>query len=214
MDAADSIYRLVLLRHGESDGNSLGQRQGQLDLPLTKRGQRQVEALALRWQAESRVFDRVFSSPLSRARQTALILSRALDAPLEFSAHWMERDLGKLSGLPVESEAERAARPFTNPFQPVGETGETQWELYLRAAAALQKLLHCPPGRYLVVSHGGLLNMLLYAVLGLTPQPPGRGPAFHFGNASFASLSYRPQRNAWAVEGLNDQLHLLAGDLL
>jgi broad specificity phosphatase PhoE len=74
-----------------------------------------------------------------------------------------------------------------HPYQAVGETGESQWELYLRAGRAVQNLLKNPPGRYLVVSHGGILNLAFYAILGIAPQANFTGPRFRFANTAYAT---------------------------
>ena len=56
--------------------------QGHADFPLTVTGRAQALALAARWHAEGRSFDQAFSSPLARARETAEIISAALDVPV------------------------------------------------------------------------------------------------------------------------------------
>jgi broad specificity phosphatase PhoE len=85
--------------------------------------------------------------------------------------------------------------------------GESQWALYIRASQALQNLLAHPPGNYMVISHGGILNLTLYAILGITLQANFSGPRFRFGNTAFASLSYRPGEHKWLVHAINDQAH-------
>jgi broad specificity phosphatase PhoE len=90
---------------------------------------------------------------------------------------------------------------------PIGETGETQWELYLRGGQAMQSLLGRPPGRYLVISHGGLLNMVLYAMLGIVPQANFQGAHFRFRNTAYAVLSYNPAEHYWVLEHLNERSH-------
>lgn len=202
------IYTVILLRHGESVGNYEGRHQGQSEFPLTEIGISQSRALARRWKREKANFDCIFSSPLRRAQQTATILVEALQTRLEFEPLWMERDNGLLAGLRPEEASETYPRPpFIHPYQAIGETGESQWELYLRAGQALQKMLAQPPGRYLVVSHGGILNMALYAILGISPQANFTGPRFRFGNTAFATLTYHPNEHKWSVLGINDRGH-------
>lgn len=203
-----SIYFITLLRHGESKGNAAGFHQGQSDFPLTQRGVAQSQALAQRWLKEGIDFDRMFSSPLQRARQTAEIISGALNEEVVYDPIWMERDIGRLSGLHPQEAAERYPRPdFVHPYQLIGETGESQWQLYLRAGAAVQSLLRHPPGNYLVISHGGLLNMVFYAILGITPHANFQGPRFRFRNTAFATLTYTPIEHKWAILGVNDRSH-------
>lgn len=206
---SDASYHITILRHGQSRGNLEARYQGQADYPLTGQGRDQSRALARRWQQENRKFQTVISSPLKRAWETAEIIASELGLPLEADPDWMERHNGNLTGLTRDEAAEHQPRPaFIPPFQPMGTTGESQWDLYLRAGQALKKLLHRPPGNYLVVSHGGILNLILYAILGIAPQANFQGPRFRFGNTAFATLIYQPNEHVWQIHGLNDQAHL------
>ncbi|MEA3350455.1 MAG: histidine phosphatase family protein [Chloroflexota bacterium] len=201
-------YHLTLLRHGESVGNADGYHQGQADFPLTEKGIKQIRALVEYWQTQKITFDQAIASPLQRARSTAEIITKSLDIPLEYDKVWMERDNGKLAGLHHQEAKEKYPQPdFTPTYEPIGQTGESQWELYLRGGRALQSLIHRPPARYLVISHGGLLNMVMYATLGITPQPNFHGPRFRFQNTAFATLTYYPNRHTWYIHGLNQRPH-------
>jgi len=194
------LYSFVFLRHGESVGNAEERFQGQYDFPLTERGRSQAEALAQQWRNEGLTFDRIVSSPLLRARQTAEIVSAALGVPLEFDPDWMEINNGVIAGLTEEQAAEVAPRPATmTPYTRFGKVGESRWEVYLRAGRALQRILDRPPGRYLVTSHGGILNLLLYAVLGIPVQVDFSGPHFMFHNTGFAVFTYEPAQHNWRM---------------
>lgn len=204
----DSSF-FVLLRHGESTGNAENRHQGQADFPLTAAGLQQVEKLLAVWQKKGRKFSRLISSPLDRARQTAEILAGGLQLKVEYNPIWMERDNGKLAGLLHETALEEVPRPdFIPRFQPIAETGESQWELYLRAGQALNKMMKYPPGEYLIVSHGGFLNMVMHAVVGLTPQPNFQGPNFRFFNTGYTSLLYKPENENIIILGHNQTSHL------
>jgi broad specificity phosphatase PhoE len=207
--AVDDIhYRLTLVRHGESVGNELGYYQGQADFELNERGRAQAQALAERWKYEGVQFDTAITSPLARARQTAEIIAEALNLDLELNHLWMERNNGHLAGLHPKEAAERFPRPdFIHPYMPIGGTGESQWDLYLRAGQAIREIMARPPGRYLIISHGGLLQMAMYSILGLTPQADFLGPQFRFRNTAFATLVYSPGSHHWTLEGINDQSH-------
>ena len=196
------------MRHAESAGNAAGLHQGQTDFDLTPTGRRQAASLARRWDKERKHFDLILSSPLKRAQQTANILAENLDTAIELEPLWMERDNGLLSGLRPEDGERVAPRPdFMHPYQPVGETGESQWALFIRAGQAIQKMLVKGPGDYLVVSHGGILNLAMYAILGIPLQANFTGPRFSFSNTGFATLSYLPGEHRWTVYGINDQKH-------
>lgn len=201
-------YKLVFLRHAESVGNAEGYFQGQEDFPLTERGRAQVKALVARWQAEGRDFDHIIASPLSRTRETAEGVANMLGMSIEFDPIWMERHNGVVSGLKHDLAHERFPMPnFRNPYVKFAETGEGDWELYLRAGQALQQLLARDPGRYLIVSHGGLLNQMMKAIIGVAPHANYQGPQFRFGNTAFASVTYFADSHRWYIEGLNDHTH-------
>lgn len=208
-----SNYSVIFLRHAESVGNAEGYYQGQADFPLTERGQAQAKALGTYWLEKKKSFDAAISSPLARARQTAEIITQSLEIPLEFDPIWMERDNGILAGMHHLEAEERYPRPsFIPPFQPIGRTGESQWALFLRAGEAVNKLLQRRPGRYLVVSHGGLLNMVMYVILGLTPQANFQGARFRWRNTAYAEVIYQPTSHTWLVEAINARSHWLEDD--
>lgn len=201
-------YHFTFLRHAESVGNAHGYYQGQSDFPLSEIGKQQAHALAARWQREGKIFALALSSPLQRALQTAQIVCDALNVPLILEDQWMERNNGLLAGLNAEQAAQIAPPPdMLHPYHPIGKTGESQWEVYLRAGKALQSLLHRQPGNYLIVSHGGILNTLMYAILGMGIQANFQGARFRFRNSAFAAFTYRPHKHEWIVEAINDHSH-------
>jgi broad specificity phosphatase PhoE len=207
--AEKDTYDIIFLRHGESVGNAESRWQGQAEFPLTDKGRKQAQALAKRWQAEGRQFDSVISSPLERARATAEIIASALNLTLETDPIWMERNIGEIAGMTGEEVNRRLPeRKFITPFSAiVGDEGEGDWALYLRAGQALQILLRRKPGKYLVVSHGGLLNQVMYAIVGIAPQANFSGPRFRFKNTGFAHVSYLPHSHRWQINALNDRSH-------
>jgi broad specificity phosphatase PhoE len=201
-------FLITLLRHGESVGNAESRWQGQADFPLTEKGRAQAYALAERWRKESAQFDLAISSPLIRAKETAEIIASALNLKVEFDPLWLERDNGEFAGLTADEVRENFTHPeFITPYDPVGVDGEGDWELFLRAGQALHNLLKREPARYLIVSHGGLLNKVLHAVVGVAPQAHNSGVRFRFDNTAFARLLYFPNQHRWAIERLNDHAH-------
>ncbi len=202
-------YALTLLRHGESVGNAESRWQGQADYPLTDRGREQARVLAEYWLKIHVTFDLILASPLARARDTAEIIAGALNVPIEFDPIWSERYIGSAAGLTHEELHQQIPQPdFRTPYDAIGdENGEGNWALFLRAGKALQKILSRPPARYLVVSHGGLLNQFMHAVLGISPQANDQGVRFSFGNTGYARLNYYPNRHVWQVLAVNDRTH-------
>jgi len=202
------VYHITFLRHGESVGNVEDRFQGHADFPLTDRGRQQAQALAARWKGDGVTFDCCVASPLQRACQTAEIISEKLSLPLELDPDWMEINNGLVAGLTPEQAEQVSPRPdFTTPYTRYGKTGESRWEVYLRAGRAIQHVLDRRPGRYLVVAHGGVLNMALYAILGIPVQADSAGPRFTFANTTFATFKYEPERHNWRMLNFDDRRH-------
>jgi broad specificity phosphatase PhoE len=201
-------YHFTFLRHGQSEGNVKMLFQGQLDFPLSDLGHRQAKALGQRWQREQRTFDRIIASPLSRAYQTAEHVAEALGMEVDTEPLWMEQDFGALSSVSIRDFVKDPSRPkFFGPYDRSGGSGESRSLLYARAIQAIEGLFVLEPGRYLVVSHGALLNMVWYHILGLVPQPNLEGPRLMFRNTSFAEVEYNRDRHRWRVLTVNDHAH-------
>ncbi len=195
-----SMQHFTFLRHGESVGNLENRFQGHADFPLTDLGRSQALALALKWKKEERTYDRVISSPLLRACQTAEVICEALKTPLEFDQDWMEIDNGLIAGLSAEEASQTFPEPpYMTPYTRFGQTGESRWQLFLRGGRAIQCLLDKPVASTLVVAHGGILNMTLYAILGIPPQADHSGPRFLFHNTAHAEFEYNPVSHSWRM---------------
>jgi 2,3-bisphosphoglycerate-dependent phosphoglycerate mutase len=202
------FYHITFLRHGESVGNVEDRFQGHADFPLTEKGRAQARALADRWRIEGIKFDQCIASPLLRARQTAEIISEVLTIPFELDPDWMEINNGLVAGLTPEQAFYVSPRPdFMTPYTRYGETGESRWEVFLRAGRAIQHILDRQPGRFLVAAHGGILNMALYAILGISVQADSAGPRFMFHNTTFATFTYNSEHHNWRMLNFDDRRH-------
>ncbi|KAA3648736.1 MAG: histidine phosphatase family protein [Chloroflexi bacterium] len=199
----------TLVRHGQSTANAEGVHQGKGDFPLTDLGRQQAKALAAYWQERGQQFDGLIASPLLRTQQTAEILAETLDYQIEYDALLEERDVGQMSGLRFEESHKRFPLPevFT-PYFRFGIDGESEWRLHMRAGRALQNLMQRLPGHYLIVSHGGLMNRLLLAVLGTAPQANFQGAAFTHTNTAHSRISFDSERQRWQLDYSNDASHL------
>lgn len=206
-------FYITLMRHGESVGNAESRWQGQADFPLNERGRAQANSLAARWKKEGVRFDLVIASPLLRAKETAEIIASTLKLKVEFDPLWLERDNGEFAGLTNHEVRQNfPQQSFSTPYDSVGGDGEGDWELFLRAGQALHSLLKREPAKYLIVSHGGMLNQFMHAVVGLAPQANNAGTRFRFNNTAFAQLMYFPHQHRWAIDKLNDHAHWADAD--
>ena len=100
---------LILARHGQSEGNALNVFTGLRNLPLTDAGRHEARAIARALKAAGYRPDRIFSSALDRAIETAQIIVNTLGGGIPFTseAALNERDYGDLTGL---NKAEAAVR--------------------------------------------------------------------------------------------------------
>ncbi len=197
----DNKIHITLLRHGRSRADDEGVHEGRYDSPLTETGRNQAQARAREFIERKIRFDRIISSTLIRAHETAEVIGQAMSIPVETDPDWMEFNNGPLAGLPFAVAEERFPRPvFRNPYQPFHGTGESDWEAHRRGSQAIENVVRRGPGDYLVVAHGGILNAALRAVVGAQPFTNEQGIVFGFGDTGFIRLMYNPEKNMWLIQ--------------
>jgi probable phosphoglycerate mutase len=161
---------VLLVRHGESTWNRAGRAQGWAPTELTDRGREQAEAVAAHLDRAYDV-DRLVTSDLRRAADTAAPVAAATGVDPELDAAWRERDFGRLQGLdypglfdayPRFSVAERGAAAAAE--RP--DSGESLLDVRDRVLGAWDSLLADigPTETAVVVCHGGPLYLLTGAV--------------------------------------------------
>jgi broad specificity phosphatase PhoE len=154
---------IMLLRHGESEGNAQGRMQGRRDYPLSPLGREQAARAAAFISGSGLKLDAVYASPLKRAFETATIVAAAGVRPEPvIDDDLPEIGAGSLEGMD-ETEI-RAAHP-TFMHRPLSETGDfAQYggESYDDVQARLGRLMGRLEGRHrhadervLLVGHGG-----------------------------------------------------------
>ena len=85
---------VYFIRHGETDFNKRCLIQGMSDIPLNDKGVQQAGVAANWFKAQNITFDKVFSSPLVRARKTAAIVSGRTFEAVQPDARIREMDFG------------------------------------------------------------------------------------------------------------------------
>jgi probable phosphoglycerate mutase len=148
---------LVIVRHADTDWTVSGQHTGRTDVPLNAAGR--ARALTLREPLAQWTFAAVWSSPLSRATETAAL---AGFAPVELD-DLLEWNYGDFDGLTREQIRER--RPDWDLWRDGCPGGEQAADVARRADALLAALP--PAGDVLVFSHGHMLRVLTARWLGL-----------------------------------------------
>jgi probable phosphoglycerate mutase len=176
---------LLLLRHGETEWNAQGRLQGHRDSALRPEGVRQADALGARLVHEG--VHALYSSDLGRALETARRIGSRIGLEVRADARLRERGLGVLEGLTWEEVRRQhpdvvAAYEAGDPEYVVPGGGES---LVGRLGVALEGLkamaARHPGERVAVVTHGGVLSLLLRHCLGIPFQTPR---AFSVLNAS------------------------------
>jgi len=149
--------RILLVRHGESEGNATRTFTANTEVPLTDLGRRQARAAA---EVLRRDFapSLVVASPYSRARETGEIIAAQLSVDLLIERDFREQWLGDLRGLSYDCVS---ADPTFDParrweWRP--PNGESLVDVQRRVAPALQRLAVEHAERDIVmVSHGGVM---------------------------------------------------------
>ena len=163
------LFKLLLVRHGETEANRQGLFQGRIDWPLNETGREQIRQTAQ--QLKSYSVDHVYSSPALRARQTADILNEQWQASLTEDGRLWEIDHGDWEGKAYSEvyEADAVAwEDWLNLKTDAPHGGETLADTSARLADWYGdvKQSHCGQEPTLaVVAHGGCLQVLLSDLL-------------------------------------------------
>lgn len=144
------------IRHGETDWNRLNLIMGQTDIPLNETGLRQARGVKkILMKIE---FEKIYSSTLQRARQTAEILNEGFDYHIDYIDHLKERGWGKGEGQFHETLSDFKGIELTvaNLLE-----GAEQYNIFeTRVILALKKILAQPSKPPLIVGHGGIFRVL------------------------------------------------------
>ena len=151
--------KICLIRHGETDWNTLRKYQGREDTPLNKTGIEQIQRTA-DYLKKSK-WDEIISSPLSRAKMSAEIIRRETGLRgIHEEIDFIERDYGKISGMTYEEAKKIFPDGFHEEFEPAEKIQD-------RTINALMKWIEKFRGKnILIVSHGMVINSILTRLSG------------------------------------------------
>ncbi|MGD8189575.1 histidine phosphatase family protein [Brevibacillus ginsengisoli] len=179
----DQMIRVILMRHGETDWNKEKRVQGTQDIPLNDLGRVQVRETAQKFiDAAPYSISQIITSPLRRAKESALICQELLHVPLIEGADWRERSFGSLEGMTVHEIQQlyqiddfeeilhsfQIERQQTN-IQQRSELSRPPFEsideISLRITRGLQRILETSnqtnlDGHILIVTHGSIIKRL------------------------------------------------------
>lgn len=188
---------LDVIRHGQPEGGDI--LRGRIDPPLTELGWQQMRAatglLQTGPQTQTPGWTHIISSPLQRCRAFAEVAAAelALQANLSIDEQWVEIDYGDWDGMPIAQWRKEAREQFaafrTDLSALVPPNGERYVDFRDRIVSAWTGLASYPADSHvLLVTHGGVLRVILPLVLGM---PLNASAPLHIPFASFSRLRIR-----------------------
>jgi probable phosphoglycerate mutase len=162
---------ICVVRHGETDWNTAGVLQGWLDVRINERGRMQARELAQAFTGSR--FTCVYTSPLSRALETAEIIAALLRLPPPVRHEGLkERNFGVIQGIPKAELAELNPALLEHIVKRNPDTrfeqGESMDECATRVLDGVMDVARQRPGeRVLAITHGWVMDAITREVRGL-----------------------------------------------
>ena len=196
---------IILIRHGETEWNSQKRMQGHSNSDLSEVGRGQIQELGELMKNVS--FDHIYSSDSLRARQTAEAITQYSGHTLQFDQRIREKNLGVFEGL-TSTEAKERHPEIYRLFKTAGanyviDEGESTQQLLERALEFIEEIrLRHPQERVVMVTHGGVVRVLMKHALGLSIDSPTR---FIIKNTGIFGLIWNEN---WLVTQMGGVSHL------
>jgi probable phosphoglycerate mutase len=189
------MTQIGFIRHGITDWNIEGRAQGQTDIPLNETGRKQANALAERLKTEE--WDIVYSSDLSRAKETAEIVGKALDLSVQTDPRLREMYCGEIEGTTMNDRISR----WGNEWESLSLGVEDDESIIARGVSFTTYINEKYQNkRVLVVSHGALVGLTLKRLI------PHVDTEEHLHNTSITKLRHVSGR--WECELFNCAKHI------
>lgn len=204
--------RVLLIRHGQSQGNAEGRFGGHTATPLSPLGHRQAEATAQVLSTET--FDAIYTSDLPRAVETARPLARLTNLEVMKTEAFRERSVGVMEGLTFEEAAERHPDQYAallrRDFEHVILGGESYRQMLDRASRQLdQAIEHYRDGRIAIFTHTGTICILTLHLMGALDAPELRPVWITTANCGITRFELRADGFVRLL-AINDTRHLVA----
>lgn len=197
--------RFFIIRHGETAWNVQGRFQGRNDIPLNGKGLEQARAAA---KALTEVpFDAIWSSPLSRAFETARAVSEGRELKVRTHQGLLEISHGHWEGL-LASDVEERWPGVLEKWHRVPHTvampgGETLSDVQDRSLHAIEEIRKSGGRQVLIAAHDAVIKVLLCAWM---EMPLSCFWRFQVGNGSLTILEDCPSGPRMSLMG--DTCHL------
>lgn len=163
--------KIYLIRHGETDYNVTGRHQGMwVESHLTENGKAQARAASSLFRDIP--FDRLFVSAAERTRETAALLFPARNDAV-YDDDLREVHIGWLADLYIDDIRKTHGELYDKAVSDRDYSlfgGETLDEHKARGKRAMDRVLNSGGEKVAVVSHGGTIRVLLWALTGIEPS--------------------------------------------
>jgi probable phosphoglycerate mutase len=170
-----SVNKLLFIRHGQTDFNQEHRLQGALPVPLNKRGRQQ--SLLLAQYLKTVPIDALYTSPRSRALETARIISAALQRNAQEDERLAEIAFGDFEGhtfnevAALYPEAYRKWESGYRPYRVPG--GESRLDVQRRMGAAWDDIVSKDGMETVaIVGHSSAMMILLASMFARLPKKP------------------------------------------
>lgn len=201
---------VLLIRHGQSEGNAERRFGGHTATPLSFRGRKQANATAEALKNDS--ISVIYSSDLARAVETARPLATATRLPIITTEAFRERSVGVMEGLTFEAAAQQHPDEYAallrRDFEHVLSGGESYRQLLDRARNKLDEIIAANRGRRIAVfSHTGTICILTLHLMGALDAPELKPVWISSSNCGITRFELRPDGFV-RVLTVNDTSHL------
>ena len=198
------MTRIILVRHGETEWNKKHRMQGQVNIPLNENGLLQIRMVAERLKNEK--IDVIYSSPLSRAYQTAVEIAKEHSLDIIKDDSLKEISYGVLEGKDMDELKksdlwiQRSKDKYH--FKPVN--GESYKDVSERAVNFVERIVEKHRGKtILIASHSAFIKSLLIKLLDMDKTTT---PHMRLHNTSITEIEF--DNNAAVLKVLNDSNHI------
>lgn len=198
--------KIYLIRHGETEANNTFKFQGHIDNPLNAKGISQAQELGKYY--EGIKLDRIYSSSMRRARQTAEPLGLYHNLDVEPLDELKEICFGDWEGLGYEeiknTWGDQVDLFFNRPGDCRVPNGESFADVAKRVKRVFDKIINTNKEQNIaIVSHGGVVRVQICLLLGLDLNKLW---LFNVGNASTTCIS--SWENRFSIEYTNNTSYL------
>lgn len=198
---------IYFVRHGKDDENYRG---GWSNLPLIEEGKEQINKLAIYLEKNIDEFNiqKIISSDLKRAKQTAEIINKNLNLPIEYTKRLREINNGEIAGM-LNREVEKRFPGIYYKSLKINERypgGESPMEFYNRIIKDFEDILEENKniGNLMIITHSGVINIIYRYINNM--KWSNKIKSIEIDNASIYSLRIENNKRKFELENFRDYL--------